>query len=236
MALLENAQRVYGTMNRESSVNVQFTIPAGCSKLWFVIMGAPSVYRPHAWDEKESNDDQWPYMVKFTNTDLLGNVTINPGDTPKDLTLTYNVSFAADATNYSGTTVNLNSNGDISKVAQALVMQPSAISGALLNAKATPQEGKIAFAAVESNGTLNYNTTANGYGFWFDSTGNAISWGKDNDSHLYTEFVPSNIEFTIGQYPGKSKAGDKYTVKEAFVYTKNSKQYQVTFVFNVTIK
>lgn len=235
VALLKNGQRVYGDMNRKTSESVQFTIPEGCDKLWFVVTGAPSTYIAQPWDEKESNDDQWPYMVKFTNTDLLGNITIDPNETPKDLTLTYDLSFAADASGYTGMTVNLNTNGDAAKVAQALVLQPSAIAGALLAAKATPQEGKIAFAAVE-NSTLNFNTTANGLGFWFDSTGKVISWGKDNDSKLFSEFSPSTFEFNIGQYPGKSKSGDKYTIKEAFVYTKAGKQYQVTFVFNVTIK
>lgn len=235
VALLNNGQRVYGEMNRKTSGDVQFTIPEGCAKLWLVVLGAPSTYTSCAWDEKESNDDQWPYTVKFANTDILGNITIDPNETPKDLTLSYDLSFAADAAAYSGATVNLNTNGDASKVAQALVMQPSAISGALLAAKATPQEGKIAFAAVD-NGTLNYNTTANGFGFWFDSTGKVTVWGKDNDSKLFSEFSSSNFEFTVGQYPGKCKAGDKYTVKEAFVYTKAGKPYQVTFVFNVTIK
>lgn len=236
VALLKNGQREYGEMNRKTSADVQFTVPDGCERLWLVVMGAPSTYQAHAWDEKESNDDQWPYTLKFTNTDILGNITINPNDTPKDLTLTYDLSFAADPSGYTGATVNLNTNGDAAKVAQALVLQPSAISGALLAAKETPQEGKIAFAAIEPAGTLNYNTTANGLGFWFDSTGKVIGWGKDNDSKLFSEFVSGNFEFTIGQYPGKSKAGDKYTVKEAFVYTKSGKQYQVTFVFNVTIK
>ena len=236
VALLSSGQRVYGDMNRKTSADVQFTVPDGCAKLWLVVLGAPSTYTVQPWDEKESDDDQWPYTVKFTNTDILGNVIINPNDTPKDLTLTYDISFAADATAYSGATINLNTNGDAAKVAQALVMQPSAIAGALLAAKATPQEGKIAFAAVEPNGSLNYNTTANGLGFWFDSTGKVIGWGKDNDSKLFSEFSSSSFEFSIGQYPGKSKAGDKYTVKEAFVYTKAGKPYQVTFVFNVTIK
>ena len=236
VALLKSGQRVYGEMNRKTSADIQFTVPENCDRLWLVVSGAPSTYTALPWDEKESNDDQWPYKVKFANTDLLGNITVNPNDTPKDLTLTYNISFAADASAYTGTTVNLNTNGDVAKVAQALVMQPSAIAGALLSAKATPQEGKIAFAAVEPTGSLNYTTTANGLGFWFDNKGNVIGWGKDNDSRLFSEFVSSNFEFTMGQYPGKSKAGDKYTVKEAFVYTKSGKQYQVTFVFNVTIK
>ena len=66
--------------------------------------------------------------------------------------------------------------------------------------------------------------------------GKVIGWGSANDSKLFSEFASANFEFTVGQYPGKSKAGDKYTVKEALVYTKDGKTYQVTFVFNVTIK
>jgi hypothetical protein len=234
VALLNNGQRVYGDMNRNNSGNVQFTVPTGCTNLWFVVLGAPSTYTVCPWDDKESTDDQWPYTVKFANTDVLGNIVIDPNSTPKDLTLTYDISFAADATNYTGATVNLNTNGDISKVAQAFVMQPTVILSALLNAKATPTDGKIAFAAVDPTSTLNYNTTANGYGFWFDSVGKAVNWGAE--SKLYSELSASNFEFTIGQYPGKSKTGDKYTVKEALVYTKNGQAYQVTFVFNITIK
>lgn len=236
VALLDNDQRVYGEMNRATASNAEFTVPSECVKLWFVVLGAPSSYTVHPWDEKESNDDQWPYKVKFTNTDLLGTITIDPNGTPENLTLTYDLSFTADASAYSGTTVNLNDNGDIRKVARALVMQPSAITSAMLGAKETPQEGKIAFAAGEPDGSLNYNTTANGLGFWYNSQGVVISWGIDNDSKIFSEFSPGSFEFTIGQYPGKSKAEDKFTVKEALVYTKNGQQYRVTFVFNITIQ
>lgn len=237
VALLSNDQRVYGEMNRKTAADVEFTVPTGCEKLWFVVLGAPSTYTAHAWDEKESNDDQWPYRVKFANTDLLGSVVIDPNTSPTDLTLTYDISFDADAENYSGTTVNLNDNGDISKVAQALVMQPSAISAAMLAAKEAPQVGKIAYAAIEPDGALNYNTTANDYGFWFDSQGAIISWGSDNDSKVFSEFLPGSFEFSIGQYPGKSSAGDTYIVKEALVYRYEAgKEVQITIVFNITIK
>lgn len=235
VALLQNGQRVYGDMNGKTSANVEFTIPENCEKLWFVVLGAPSTYKAHAWDEMETNDDQWPYTVKFTGTDILGNIEIDPDATPQDITLIYNLSFPADASAYSGTTVNLNENGDISKVAKAFVMQPSVISGILLAAKQTPKEEKIAFAAVQSGGSLNYNTTANGHGFWFDSNGNVIGWGSENDSKVFSEFSGSSFEFTIGQYPGKCKSGDKYTIKEALIYMKEGKQYQVTFIFNITI-
>ncbi|WP_372647722.1 DUF4859 domain-containing protein [Draconibacterium sp.] len=235
VALLESGERIYGEMNRETSASVEFTVPAGCERLWFVVLGAPATYEAHAWDELESNDDQWPYKVKFTNTDLLGNVVIDPNEDPQDLTLTYNISFAADAEAYSGTKVNLNNNGDINKIVKALTMQPSEIISALLAAKETPQEGKVAFAAVESDGSLNYNTTANGYGFWFDSKGDVTGWGSDNDSKVFSEFTASNFEFSIGQFPGKSSAGNSNTIKEALVYQKEGTQYKVTFVFNITI-
>ncbi|WP_297094587.1 DUF4859 domain-containing protein [uncultured Draconibacterium sp.] len=235
VALLESGERVYGEMNRKLSAEIEFTVPEGCERLWLVVLGAPSSYESHGWDEKESNDDQWPYSVSFTNTDLLGNVVIDPNADPEDLTLTYDVSFPADAENYTGDYVNLNTNGDINKVVQALALQPSEITGALLGIGATPQEGKIAFAAVQSDGSLSYNFTANDYGFWFDSNGDVIGWGNDNDSKVFSEFAVGTFEFHIGQFPGKSSAGDTYTIKEALVYQKDGTQYQVTFVFNVTI-
>ncbi len=235
VALLSNGQRVYGSMNKKTTGDVEFTVPDGCSKLWLVVLGAPTTYAAQPWDEKESNDDQWPYTVKFTNTDLLGNITIDPDKTPENLTLTYNLSFAADASAYSGTTVNLSTNGDISKVAQALSLQPSAITSLMLAAKTSPQEGKIAFASVEPSGSLNYSTTANGFGFWYDSNGAVTTWGSANDSKLFSEYTSSSFEFSIGQYPGKSSAGNKYTIKQAFVYTKGGVQYLIAFVFNVTI-
>lgn len=236
VALLKNGQRIYGAMNRKTSEVVDFVVPESCDRLWFVVLGAPSSYASHAWDEKESNDDQWPYTVKFTNTDLLGSVTIDPTQTPKDVTLTYNLSFPADAAAYTGALVNLNANGDIGKVAQAFVMQPSDLSSNILQPKQQPAEGKIAFAAVQADQSLNFNTTANGLGFWFDSAGNVIDWGSSNDSKVFSEFNPSTFEFSIGQYPGKSKTGDKYTIKQALVYTKNATQYKATFIFNITIQ
>ncbi|SMD45089.1 hypothetical protein SAMN00777080_3731 [Aquiflexum balticum DSM 16537] len=71
VALLENGQRVYGDMNQGTTGVANFEVPQNCSKLWFVVSGAPNRYLPHAWDEDESNDEQWPYKVKFTNTKIL---------------------------------------------------------------------------------------------------------------------------------------------------------------------
>ena len=50
--------------------------------------------------KKELTDEQFPYKVKFENTNLLGNITIDPDAEPQDLTLTYNVTFAASDADY----------------------------------------------------------------------------------------------------------------------------------------
>ena len=99
------------------------------------MLGAPAKYKSNPWDEKELTDEQWPYKVKFTHTDLLGNVELDMDASPQNIELTYNVSIKADAQSYDGTQVSLVNNGDIVKLAKAFVMQPSVISGPYFIAK-----------------------------------------------------------------------------------------------------
>lgn len=79
VALLTNGTRVYSNMvalqyangaNPQGTLN--FTVPANCSRLWLVVSGAPQQHWKHAWDDDDTNDEQWPYQVRFTNTNLLG--------------------------------------------------------------------------------------------------------------------------------------------------------------------
>jgi hypothetical protein len=222
VALLQNGTPVYGNMEKGTTNTVTLTIPSNCKKLWFIVTGAPTTYAPHPWDEVESNDDQWPYKLKFTNTDLLGNVVFDGTETKHDTTLTYDVNFPVSTTTYAATTVSC----DQVKLAKAFVLQPSQISSMM---------GKgITFYGVESNGTLNAKTTANGYGHWFDANGNVCAWG--GTAKVYSEYNASNFIFTIGQYPGHCSVGDKYTIKQALVYEyETGKTVQATFVFNITI-
>ncbi len=235
VALLTGGERLYGEMHHDRQGTASFIVPERCERIWFVVSGAPSAYHAHAWDEDERNDAQWPYRVQFAGTDLLGNIPIDPDAMPEEITLDYALSFPADAAAYKGTTVDLVSNNDLIKVAQAFKMQGSAIGASMLEPKEPAQEGRIAFAAVEPGGDLNYNTTANGYGFWYDSQGRVTGWGSGNDSKLFAEFAANGFVFTIGQFPGKCKPGDTFTIREALIYTKAGKQYRATFVFNITI-
>ena len=89
-----------------------------------------------------------------------------------------------------------------------------------VNSGSTAQvDNSIYFGAVDgSTGYLNETTsTTNGWGHWFTAQGNVCSWG--DDAYLFTEgyFVSSeNLEFTLGNFPGRIAAGEKYTIIETF--------------------
>lgn len=225
VALLEDGTRVYGDMNQGAAKNVSFTVPAGTSHLWFVVTGAPNTYKAHAWDEDEDNDDQWPYKVKFINTNILGNIVFDGTEIPEDVTLTYNVEFPFSTTTYPGKNLTVPV-ADLVKLGKAFVLQPGEIASKL--------GGAVKFYAVESNGSLNATRTANGDGHWFDANGNVIAWGAN--AMVFSEFTISNWTFSLGQYPGHCTVGTTYTVKQALVYEHAPGQkVQATFVFNIKI-
>ena len=234
VALTSGGTRVYSERYAAEAGNASFTVPAGTEQLYFIVQAAPKTYKAHPWDEKDLTDEQWPYKVKFNGTDLLGSVVIDPDAQPTDVTFTYDLSFPATTNgDYTGTTVSVINEGDMEELAQAFVMQPSLIASKIMEANATPAEGQIAFAAVQADGSLEYNCTANGLGFWYDKAGNAIGWG--DDSYVYSEFNKDTFTFTIGQFPDHCTAGDTYTIREALVYTLNGTQHTATFVFNIRI-
>ncbi|MCR4995568.1 MAG: hypothetical protein K6A32_09405 [Bacteroidales bacterium] len=66
-----NGERVYGDVHATNYENpeatVTFTVPEDVKKVFFVVMGAPTRYWRHPWDDDTSNDEQWPYQVQFEN-------------------------------------------------------------------------------------------------------------------------------------------------------------------------
>ena len=62
---------VYGEMQRTSRGSSSFIPDTGLSELWLVVTGAPAQHIRHSWDDDDSNDENFPYKVKFTNTEPL---------------------------------------------------------------------------------------------------------------------------------------------------------------------
>jgi hypothetical protein len=44
----------------------RWTVPSDAGYVWAVVACTPTTYITHLWDENNSNDRHWPYMVKFT--------------------------------------------------------------------------------------------------------------------------------------------------------------------------
>ncbi len=233
VCLMKDGSRVYSESVRvRDNADIPFAVPEGASKLWMVVAATPETYLQHAWDEDNTNDEQWPFRVKFTGTDLFGNLDFNGTETPQSITLEHDITTSA-AAGYGGTFYTLEDD-DIVAVARAFVMQPSEIVAAIPADRANVQSGKVKLAAVLPDGSLSYSYTANGYGFWYGSDGSVQGWGTN--SYLYMEYDVSSWSCQFGVHPdrvssGEMKEGDKYTIRFAFVKGK----YTATVKFNVAI-
>ncbi len=231
VALKSDGTRVYSDMYSVNSGIASFTCPENCSNLWFVVSGAPKTYWPHAWDEDATNDEQWPYKVKFNGTNIYGVIEFTPEDQPHDTSFVYDLSFPADASGYTGTTVSI----DIVKLCYAFVLSATEITS---NIGLPSTTKKIKFYGVNSDGSLVTGATANGLGHWFDANGDVCSWssGTTGVNRVFSEFDESGFVFTIGQHPGRCSPGEVFKIKQAMVYSPSTgKYYTATFEFNITI-
>lgn len=74
LAHLRDGSRVYSAVGRDSQGRLTFTVPTNTTYLWFVVMGAPTVH----WKHTDTNTAQWPYQVRFGNTNMYGKANNPP--------------------------------------------------------------------------------------------------------------------------------------------------------------
>lgn len=93
-------------------------------------------------------------------------------------------------------------------------------------------DNAIGFWAVEPDGSLNPQNTANAPGHWFNASGYVTLHGQD--SYIFSEYIFDDGEyqdtFSLGKHPDITTPG-KYTVAQAFVYGKKA----VKFEFHITV-
>ena len=78
VAYKKDGTRIYGdiataTLN-EPTQTLAFECPTGCAYVWLVVSGAPTSYWTRDWLSwsEESTAEQWPYRVKFHQTNVYG--------------------------------------------------------------------------------------------------------------------------------------------------------------------
>ena len=83
VALKKDGTRVYGDIASANYNNPQTTVafecPAQCQYVWLVVSGAPTTYWTRDWLSwsEESTVEQWPYRVKFHQTNVYGQANNN---------------------------------------------------------------------------------------------------------------------------------------------------------------
>lgn len=216
------------------SAEVKADIPEGVDRLWLVVVPAPKSYVQHKWDEDFSNDDQWPYTVQFSNTNIEGAPTISENLPVTDATITYDVNLPYSSAGYDFVAVKVGG-AAAAAAGTALQMPVSELPSHMVAwSAAAPTDGQMKFYPVNptDGSCVNQKSTANGHGHWFDAQGNVIGYGTS--SYVYSEFDPSSLTFNVGQYPGRLKAGSTYTISQALKYQRGSETATVRFIFNVT--
>lgn len=78
VALKNDGTRIYGDIGTatydQPRKDLAFDCPSGCTYLWLVVSGAPTAYWTRDWLswDGESTAEQWPYSVKFHQTNVYG--------------------------------------------------------------------------------------------------------------------------------------------------------------------
>lgn len=129
--------------------------------------------------------------------------------------------------------MNLLDNGDIIKIAKAFRMQPSEISAKTVSKvpSGDPGEGQVAVGLTQSNGSISYDYTANGAGFWCRKNGDKGSW--NNNDPVYFEYDPSTFRLAYGHRYGVTAAGSEYVIKPTLVYQKDGVLYKAVIALTL---
>ena len=239
VAYSSDGTRTYGNMGRNTEGEVSITVPENCTHLWFVVMGAPTTYWTHPWDDDTSNDEQWPYAVKFENADPYG-VSRIYGDYPddyvrKDTTVIINANLPYDGSGYSSVRVQY----DMDAISQALGVSTQQMLALKCNSASKGVAGTLDFVALSTSGAKTYGTTtttssATCFGHWFSTAGTPVSYGST--SAIFAELYPDKYGCYVGQYPARLTRGKTYTIRQAVIYTHtDGKQYTATMEVHLTV-
>ena len=238
VAYSSDGKRTYGEMGRNAEGEVSITVPENCKYLWFVVMGAPTKYWVHSWNDNDADDEQWPYAVRFEGSDPYG-ATRTYGDYPddyarKDTTVIINANLAYDSSGYSSVRVQY----DMDAISQALGLSTAQMQAIKSNVGSSVK-GTVRFAGVSPNGTRTYNTTTTSstdtrYGHWFTTSGSVCNY--DTSAAIFAEMYPDKYGCYVGQYPGRLTRGRTYTIRQAIVYTHtDGKEYTATMEVHLSV-
>ena len=231
VAYTTDEKTVYGPVGRDKEGTVELSIPADCKKLFFVVMGAPTEYWRHPWDDNVSNDEQWPYEVQFDGTNVYGDFDEYPADyARRDTTVYIDAELEYSSSAYSSVRVQY----DKAAVSQALGLSSAQLQSVGRSASSNPRFVGISANGATTTGTTTSTSSETCFGHWFTEAGNVC--GYDSSARIYAEFYPDKYGCYVGQYPGRLVRGRTYTIRQAIQYLSGGHRYTATMVVNLKVK
>lgn len=233
-----NGKPVYSDMVKGANATASYTVPAGTDELYFVIMAAPDTYNRQYWNDKEADDEQWPYAIALTGTDVdsyidIIEVVIDPDAKPKNCEITINVKGNLESA-YDFAHYNL-AYYDNAAICYAFCLMPEEIAAKLQHSKEGVAEDKIVVRLKQPDGSYSYEDNCGGElcGFWCDANGALQGWGDNARSYTKLHTI---YDMEVGFMPGKLTVGSTYPEVLEMVYTKNGKEYIATMKFNFIVE
>ncbi|MDO4993384.1 MAG: DUF6055 domain-containing protein [Bacteroidales bacterium] len=193
---------VYGDMFAEADGRATFTIPEQCEHLWFVVLGAPTEYWRHPWDDSDTNDEQWPYRVRFDKTDLPGEYYFPEDYVRCDTTVVMDITMpeSGSASLWSGTL-------KFDPVCQALGISLSKLK--TLSAPNQKDDDDLTVYGLDNDGSAS-NVRLSDYAYYYGYDKNGHITSERNDLKYYIMWSPAyNQTLYVGELEKDAIEADK---------------------------
>lgn len=235
VAYMSDGSTQYGAMQNTRSGSYTYTVPEGASRLWLVVMGAPTQWWHHEWNRYASapatNDEQWPYRVQMIGTGPKGVFhTYTSDDFPDDYqrcdtTLTVDAYLTYSSSEYSSVMVQY----DKDAICEALGITSEQLASVRAAKSANPRFGASTTSGIITYGTTTTTSSSTCLGYWYTTYG-AVT-GYDSSAAIFAEMFPASFQCKVGQYPGRLTAGKTYTLRQAVLYdAPDGKTYRATII------
>lgn len=236
VAQREDGSLDYQPMQSGETGTVTYSATDDLKNLWLVVMGAPTQWWHHEWDNNAANDEQWPYRIRTRGTSPVGILhTFTDADFPADYqrrndTLVVHARLAYSAGSYSSVTVQY----DMDAISQVLGISTEKLKGVKASATANPRFVGISKSGTTTSTTTTSTSSATVLGHWF-STGGYVT-GYDSSAAIFAEMTPVDFKCKVGQYPGRLRQGQTYVVRQGIVYKDgHDKTYRCTMEVHLEV-
>lgn len=215
------------------TAQLTFSVPAGTKQLYLVVQGSTEKYFRHGWDEKEGNDVQCPYKVKFTGCKQAHNAYTAPVratySTSDATHLKATVNWTAEADGYPSVNIKMTDPDVLTFLGIDAAKFTSAINGR--KAGEAPANDKLALKLSTVGQPDTFEEIKQSDGTYYVKDGASSTW----DDGGQTFFSIGGMALTIGCNKGHTSSGKTYTFYPTLIYQTAAGTKYVNYTVNIAI-